>query len=613
VTVSNAGPDAGTNVKVQDLLTSAFAFVSSTVSQGTYDQNTGVWSVGTLSSASTATLRLVAKAKQPGAQANAAEVIAADQFDPDSTANNHVATEDDQANATLIAQSADLSLSKIVDNGAPNVGDNVTFTITLNNAGPDTATGVTVRDRMPTGLTYVSSTPSQGTFDPATGQWAVGAIAKNTNLVLKVVAKVVERGSQTESAEITASEQFDPDSTPGNNKTGEDDLASVDVRPKSADLSLTSTLDNSTPNVGDNVKLTLTLANAGPDGATGTVVSAPLPTGLTFGSSKPSQGTYSSDTGRWDVDAVASGTSATLEIVARVDSSPAKTATAELIAVNEADSDSTPNNHLASEDDQTSGKLTPQVVDLSVSKVDVPDPVLAGQQVTYTLTVTNAGPATASDVVLTDTLPADVTFVSVTPSQGSAEKKADGSVVAALGTLARGSSATVKIVVTVKAGFEGDLANRAEVTARQFDSNTSSNVATTTTTAKLPPSRIAGSVYVDFDRDGVRDATEPGIGGVLLTRTGTDRKGQAVNITRRSDPNGAYEFANLEGGNYKLVETQPSLFNPGKATAGNSQLGGVTNNDEFFFKLGSGDEALNFNFGEEFAIISRRQKLASTP
>src|SRR4029453_11605536 len=56
--------------------------------------------------------------------------------------------------------------------------------------------------------------------------------------------------------------------------------------------------------------------------------------------------------------------------------------------------------------------------DLSVSKVDSPDPVVAGSNITYTISVTNAGPDAASNVSLSDTTPAGPTSVSVTPGAG---------------------------------------------------------------------------------------------------------------------------------------------------------------------------------------------------
>ena len=67
-------------------------------------------------------------------------------------------------------------LSKTVSNPTPNVGDTITFTVTLSNTGPNTATNVQVTDVLPAGLTFVSATASQGTYDSATGVWTVGTV-----------------------------------------------------------------------------------------------------------------------------------------------------------------------------------------------------------------------------------------------------------------------------------------------------------------------------------------------------------------------------------------------------------------------------------------------------
>ena len=74
--------------------------------------------------------------------------------------------------------------------------------------------------------------------------------------------------------------------------------------------------------------------------------------------------------------------------------------------------------------------------DLSITKTDSPDPVLAGSALTYSIQVANAGPDTATDAVVTDALPKGVTYVSATPSQGTcAVSKNKKTVTCALGTV----------------------------------------------------------------------------------------------------------------------------------------------------------------------------------
>ena len=74
----------------------------------------------------------------------------------------------DSASVTVCAAPrpgrADLAVTKTVNNPTPNVGQTVVFTVGVRNNGPSQATGVVLGDDLPTGLTFVSATPSQGTF-----------------------------------------------------------------------------------------------------------------------------------------------------------------------------------------------------------------------------------------------------------------------------------------------------------------------------------------------------------------------------------------------------------------------------------------------------------------
>src|SRR5947199_210290 len=129
---------------------------------------------------------------------NTASVSHSDQFDPN-TANN-------TATASETPQRSDLALTKTVDKPRPNVGDVITFTVTLTNNGPDAATGVEVTDLLPAGLTFVLATPSQGTYDSATGAWAVASLASGGKATLTLRAEVVSAQGQTNTATITGAD-----------------------------------------------------------------------------------------------------------------------------------------------------------------------------------------------------------------------------------------------------------------------------------------------------------------------------------------------------------------------------------------------------------------------
>ena len=120
--------------------------------------------------------------------------------------------------------------------------------------------------------------------------------------------------------------------------------------------------------------------------------------------------------------------------------------------------------------------------DLSIAKMDAPDPVHSGQNLTYTIVVRNNGPSAATGVTMTDQLPKNAGFASAATTQGSCSAKpSKAMVVCSLGNLASGGSATVTIVV--KSPTRGTITNTASVSASSPpDPNTSNNTATATTT-----------------------------------------------------------------------------------------------------------------------------------
>lgn len=149
------------------------------------------------------------------------------------TGNDLIDTDGDGYPDACDSNTIDISVAKTVSNSAPTMGSNVNFTITATrDAATLNATGLQIKDLLPSGLTYVSHTAPTGTFYiPLSGIWNVGSAlgGTTTSLSLAITAKVDSVGILTNFAEIIAANETDTDSPYNNGSTTEDDVASVCV------------------------------------------------------------------------------------------------------------------------------------------------------------------------------------------------------------------------------------------------------------------------------------------------------------------------------------------------------------------------------------------------
>lgn len=228
ITVRNDGPDDASSIVIKNSqLATGYSYVSHGVTTGTYNNATGEWTIPTLLDGQSATLT-VTTAYAGSLPVNWAQVTAVNEVDPDSLPNNCSATitsctEDDDA----AAPAADLYLTHSVNNSNPFAGNDITFTITVTNAGIADTTGVQVKTLLPSGLTYLSHSQSLGSYNKSSGIWTVGALNAGASQTLSLTADVAKVGILTNTAEVWKSDQDDPDSKPANGSTSEDDYAAA--------------------------------------------------------------------------------------------------------------------------------------------------------------------------------------------------------------------------------------------------------------------------------------------------------------------------------------------------------------------------------------------------
>ncbi len=537
-----------------------------------------------------------------------------DPFPAGTTVTNSVSVGADETDSgdTIIIDlvAADLSLAKTVTVAPSFQGDQATFRITVTNDGPDQAGGVVVADLLPTGLGFVSSSPSQGTYDAGTGLWSVGTIANGGSATLDIVATVTAL-SATNSAEIVDTDAADPDSTPGNGPNGEDDEDSVTVTVSpSADLSLTKTRDAGPAANGD-TSFTLTVTNSGAATATGVTVLDQPPAGATFVSASANtsagvDGTFAGGTNTWTVPSLPTGAIAVMHVVYRTNGAPGFNA-AQVSAMNEHDVDSTPgtapldNANPPDEDDEARVTI-PGLADLSVTNVVTTPPSHVGDLVTFTVTVRNDGPTDATGVVVRDLLPAGLVFVSSSPSLGAYDA---GVGLWTVGGLPNGATQT--LTITARVMSDAPISTTAEVSAANVsdvDSTPSNGIAAEddqqSASLAVSGGSIGDRVWSDLDADGVQDAGEPGIAGLPVTVVWAGPNnllgdGDDVTSSTTTDSGGVWSVIGLPAGTFR-VSVDTSAFPSGTATP-TFDLDGTATAGRADINLVAGQARVDVDFG----------------
>jgi uncharacterized repeat protein (TIGR01451 family) len=370
---------------------------------------------------------------------------------------------------TDIAKTADLSITKSGP-ASVNAGDPIVYSLSVSNGGPNTASTVVVSDALPNGTTLVSAGGSgwacSGTTT-VTCTRATLAVGAAPGIVVSVTA--ASPGTLVNSASVTSAT---PDPASANNTS-----AAVQTTVVAADLSITKTGPASV-NASAGFSYTLTVSNAGPNTASSVSVSDLLPSGTTLvGASGTGWNCSGATTVTCTRGSLAVGTAPSIGIAV---TAPAEGTTLSNAASVSATGDPNSTNNISATVQTT---VTPQA-DLSITKSG-PASVNVTSQIGYTLTVSNAGPSTASAVSVSDALPTGTTLVSASGTGWSCGGSTTVSCTRA--SLAVGSAPSIVILVTAPA--EGTtLSNSASVSSTTSDPNTANNTsATVQTVVKGPP------------------------------------------------------------------------------------------------------------------------------
>jgi uncharacterized repeat protein (TIGR01451 family) len=586
--VTNSGTLSATNVVLTDTLPTGVTFDSASESctepqgQGQGPESRQViCSLGTLSATEVVTLTIdvTVDNNTTGTITNDA-TVSSDVDDPNPDDNTAQA-----ATSTGGEGQADLVLTKTsqnkVDSGSP-----LLYTLVIENQGPDTATGVVLEDTLPDGVTF-STAPSTcqapGTETGGVVTCELDDILAGQLVTTSIVVDVLTttRGRMFNTAEVTS----DNDPNTGNNSDSAN--TTVGAGGQSASDLVISVFDTPDPvQAGARLTYTLGVLNLGPTQASNIVVSNTLPlsvslvdTTVTAQDADPGSCDASEDTVICFLTAqLGAGESLTVEILVDVD----PTASGTLLnwaSVTAAGSDPQLENNLESEFTFVGTGSITETADLALTKSADPDPVQAGSLLSYTLTVENTGPFSATGVIIRDTLPPDVTYIEATPAfTGSCALSdadiAQNAVVCVMDEpLPPNTSTSVVLSVGVDAAASGLLINQAEVTSSVPDVQPGNNSAIETTRIGA----IATGVTADLvlSKQASANQAQPGDTLVYTVIVQNDGPDSATGIVvEDSLPQGvAFNNATVSQGRHTLVgNTVVWFLNDPLASAGSATI-----------------------------------------
>ena len=493
ITVRNAGPDTAAGTVLTDSLPPDLIQPEISADGGnTWNDFTTPYTIGDLAGGAETVilLRGILADTASGTLANTVSVTSQTP-DPDPDNNSFTLL-------TPVELSADISITKSVSPSPAVPGSLIVYTLTITNAGPDTAAGVVVTDTIPAQVLNPEYSLNGGNYAPWEGQLDIGSLPAGQS------AAVTIRGTVSPSADGTILNQAEaasptPDPDPDNNNAAvETPLA------PSADLSITKTGAPNPAVPGETVTYTLTVYNAGPSDARNILVIDAVSdmlmnvTVLPEGETQPQPWT-----GEYSIADLASGASFTLTIQGRLSPSAVGNLVNTAAAASSTPDPDPSNNH-------TTEELPIEAsADLAVRKSASPNPVIPGQYVTYILTASNAGPSGAENVVLSDTLPAQLINQEFSTDGGNTWNSWNGSYTA--GPLAAGASVTILLrgLLPVSENLPDTLTNTAEVSSNTPDPDPDNNT-----------SEIVTPVSAAADLSIVKEAyPSPAVPGKILTYT----------------------------------------------------------------------------------------------
>ncbi|BDZ69013.1 Ig-like domain-containing protein [Methanobacterium ferruginis] len=472
-----SGPDDATNIQISDIIPAGLENYTVTPSVGTYDSNTGIWTIAFLEKFTSATLTIVGKAGAAMAGTiitNHAEEIYQTEYNPYPGNSTSIPVYTKLADVTISQTGSYLS----------NV---VTFIVTVTNNGPDTATNINIEDIIPAGLTGVTVTPSIGSYDSNTGIWTIPELLNGVFTSLTITGTATPQITVTNTVNKTSQSEYDPN-TPN--------ISTTDIYVPQVDVYIIRHVPwyynaaveeyQYVYTAGNTPVFYVMISNSNNyDDATNVIVEYTIGTGYTYqGHDTQGIGTVTYNdltrTLTWTIDHLPKGGIILLKVFTGCTESgtmtEALTNNVKITHVDQFDANTENNN-------ATCALTINPSADIGIDQTYTTSTENETQYVTYTITATNNGPNNATGVTVTDKLPTELTYYKISLDEGNTWVDSDPSYnpttgTWTIGTFNYGETPKVLMIKAIIIGT-GTIKNTATKTQTGHDWNLDNNSKTT--------------------------------------------------------------------------------------------------------------------------------------
>jgi uncharacterized repeat protein (TIGR01451 family) len=346
----------------------------------------------------------------------------------------------------------------------------LTYTLQINNAGPGTATSITVVDQLPSGLTFQSASGSGWScgFASGTVTCLMASLAQGATSNITILVTAPSTGRTLTNTATVSSTRADPNT--GNN------TAAIQTTVLTASDLVVSQVDTPDPALPSSViTYTISVSNQGLETASFITVTDQLPAGTSLLSFSGSGWTCAAGGGAVTCTRPSLPVGAAPNIVLTLTAPGSIGVITNTVSITAATNDVNPSNNTS--EAQTTIATD---VDLAITQTDSPDPAGMNDSLTYVIRVTNNGPSPANSVTMLDTFPTGTTFISASGVNWTCNRS--GNVVTcSLPSLAIGAAPDITLVVRAP-NSGASLTNTVQVSSATSESNLSNNTATETTT-----------------------------------------------------------------------------------------------------------------------------------